>query len=708
MTASSKFTRTCLSRDRLTTPLLVTLQLIVALCALTAFSLSGPSSAQAAISQSEIDRAVDEGGQWLTTKQVPSGTIGGFNGDWATTTIAAAGINAADVRQPAAERSLQDYWQQQFEADPNLNVPAGAGPGQIGKAALIAHSAGLRTTQVSTEVNLAASLASTYNWETGLFGGSASPNVLGFALLAFPHLGLPQSVADRAVKLLLDSQHDDGGWTYFAGGGSSPGDTDMTGAVLAMVCSNGMGPGDPEVDAGLAFLKEKQDEASGAIFSESPWLPDPNSPTIAWALIGLNACGQDPQSAEWTTPAGKNVLDGAFDLRLPSGEFRYNPSSGGDAPNNVNATEAMVRALSGNLFSAEPPARQDSALPRFRPTQEVEDGTLVPVALSIDDGVSHTRLCAVRGPSGTPLVDLLAGAEQESFPAGCIEHLSRDGDQVKSINNAEPGDPAGGWVASISGGPEHRAAGQPVRFGDVVNLRLENDPIPGVLVVTPDSLDLESAGSHGEVHLEAAISPVEIGAVAVGGRDATSFAVDGSACADQVLAAGSSCTLTVRLLEGGPGELDAQLVVTSDADPSVIRMALSGRRAADSEGDPQRPPVLLATQGIRPLGGRGVASVAVVRCPRTGSRCTLTAPRQVALRFRASNRRIGRAVVAVRAPRQIVPGGRAVIRIRASRPLVRRLQGRVVFGHLRVRAASDAGATSARLPIRARTKNRVR
>lgn len=435
--------------------------------------------AQAAVTQQQIDEAVSTGGQWLASKQGADGSLPGFNSDWAVTAVAAAGINAADVRGSGTERSLQDFWQEQY-SDPTWAElpPAHTGVGQIGKAALIAHSAGLNTSRITPEVNLAATLASTFEPETGLFGSNAAPNALGFALLALPDLGLPASLAGPVVESLLSSQYADGGWGLSPVPGSASGDTDITGSVLGMLCSNGLTTGHPAIDAGIAFLKGKQDEDSGAIFSDSRWLMDPNSPTMAWAITGLTACEVDLQGDEWTTPTGKNPLDGAFDLRLPNGEFMYHPTYGAGHTDNVNATEAMVRALSGNLFSAEPPARVDSSLPRLRPVAPVAPGTEVPVALSIEDGQSKTRLCAVKIEAGASLTDLLDQARTDSIPEDCVDDFLVDAGQVTELNGAAATNPDGGWVVSIEGEKEQRASNQVIEHGAVVSLRLSEEPLP--------------------------------------------------------------------------------------------------------------------------------------------------------------------------------------------------------------------------------------
>jgi hypothetical protein len=477
-------------------------------CLLAVSLVAGSASASAAVTQTEIDQTIAGGAAWLRSKQVQSGAIGGFNGDWATTTLAAGGVNAADVRESGALGSLQDYWQLEY-AEPELaQLPSPVGPGQLGKAILIAHSAGLQPTRISADVNLAATLASTYDWSDGSFGGTEATNALGFALLAMPRVGFPITIADRVTQGVLASQHPDGGWT-FEGPGTSPGDTDMTGAALAMVCSNGVGSGDPRVQTGLDFLHAQLDPATGAIESSLPFAPLQNAPTQAWALIGIEACGENPQGSDWTTAQGKNPIDFALSLRVTSGAqagaIRYEPGSTATDPNNVNATEALVRALSGHLFSADPPPREDPSQPAVRPAPTVAGGTLVPIALTIDDGATPTRVCAVRVLSGAPLAQVLAAAQVSSVPAGCVTGLASDGPWVTALDGVGPGAPTGGWVASTPGSAEQRAGSVPVRFGDVVRLRFDPDlpPLPPS-TVAPPSLPLARpaiAGRKGPRHL---------------------------------------------------------------------------------------------------------------------------------------------------------------------------------------------------------------
>jgi hypothetical protein len=80
--------------------------------------------------------------------------------------------------------------------------------GTIGKAALLAHAAGIRPTRVAPDVNLAASLATKWDAAEGTFT-PAQINSDGFALLAGDLLDLPRGVREKVVALIRASQHTD-------------------------------------------------------------------------------------------------------------------------------------------------------------------------------------------------------------------------------------------------------------------------------------------------------------------------------------------------------------------------------------------------------------------------------------------------------------------------------------------------------------------
>ena len=124
---------------------------------------------------------------------------------------------------------------------------------------------------------------------------------------------------------------------------------------------------DPAVAEALAYLKGKQDEASGGFSSDFFGV---NADTTAWAVNGLRECGIDPQGPEWTTSAGKTPLDFLLPLQKADGSFRWQASETDADPDNLYSTQGAVTGLVGDGFGTEPAERDDprSRASGLRPT----------------------------------------------------------------------------------------------------------------------------------------------------------------------------------------------------------------------------------------------------------------------------------------------------------------------------------------------------
>ena len=133
----------------------------------------------------------------MRAQQAVDGSLPGFNGDWAATSLAAAGVHPADVKRADAP-SLQDWLFGATAADDYrlATLPPWTVAGTIGKAALLAHAAGIRPTRVAPDVNLAAALATKWDAAQGTFT-PAQINSDGFALLAGDVLDLPAACGRR-------------------------------------------------------------------------------------------------------------------------------------------------------------------------------------------------------------------------------------------------------------------------------------------------------------------------------------------------------------------------------------------------------------------------------------------------------------------------------------------------------------------------------
>ncbi len=461
-----------------------------ALCAATLCFAALPAVAGAA-TQAEIDDSVAAGAQWLRSQQGPSpfdpsepytGQIAGFGGDWSATALAAAGVDSADVRNLAlGPASLQDhllgeysgsYWLDPPSFDPFLAQPAT----DYERAILVSHTAGLDPARLSAASNMPSQLAGLWNANTGSFG-NPSTNATAFGILAMVKTPLPSWALEPAVSYLRRNQHDDGGWTFGTAttpvARAMPGDPDMTGAALAALCEAGATTYDTDVIEGIEFLNGRLED-SGAI--EAPF--GANVDTNAWAISGLNACGIDPQSAEWTSTAGNSLVDYVLSLQVttPGPEFG---GFGYSAPElvGVYTTQDALRAIAGEAFTAEP-------LSRRAPTS-VAAGTPVPHALAIQFGPGNVRMCKVTAPAGASLTAVLDAAKASSYPPGCVKALSVFGGEVDAIDGVAAASADEGWLLRLDRGATTVAGQQAVGFGDLIALRRGVAPASAQVVAGP-------------------------------------------------------------------------------------------------------------------------------------------------------------------------------------------------------------------------------
>jgi hypothetical protein len=597
----------------------------VAVCALAVPAVADAAPAP----QAEIDAAVRAGVSWIADQQdklgsgaanpSPTGGLPGMNGDWAITTLAAGGIHAADVQRPGVPLSLQGHRFSLYQPGGSYHwsaLPGTGVAGNYGREALIATAAGIRVTKLAPGYNLTASLASKWRVAQGDFGAFA-PNSDGFALLATEALHLPEGVRRKIVANLLGAQKTGttpdaqgrtavGGWS-FSNGPNGNGDIDMTGAALSMLCQEGMTPADPAVAAGVDFLHRRLNPETGGFGTAAEnWIPENNTPSAAWAVIGLKACGVDLQGPEWTTPNDRNPIKFLLGLQRTDpatpaavGSLKYVPTSAYPAAaHDMNATEAGIRALSDSRWYSAPPERQDPANPRWRATADVTDGTTVPVALSVDPGNGDVRFCAVEVPSGAPLGSVLETARTASVPSGCVDDWAGDGDTITTIN----GQTGTQWRVRFGDEPSAVAADQPVRFGAVVALELVRE-----LTTTESTVDfgpqpLATIGAARTITFTATAAGTEVRRLRIDGTDVDDFLVGRNGCVDVTLDAGETCAVSVRFAPGATGARSAELSVLGAAgDPVSPTVTLSGAGGELPQGAPGLPGATV----VGPAGPQG-------------------------------------------------------------------------------------------------------
>jgi hypothetical protein len=438
-----------------------------------------PATASATSSQAEIDTAVEKAVEYVRPLQQASGEIPGFGGEWMTVSLAAAGVNAADLRASSADPSLQDFLLGEYGSAAWGDEPPQGTAYEYETATLVSYAAGLDPTRLSAVSNQPAQLAGVWNLPAGSFG-DASTNTTIFGILAMRATPLPRWALAPAVTFLRRNQHDDGGWTFTASPTAEekedPSEEDMTGAAIAALCGAGVPAYDPAVADALTFLRSRMDSATGGI----EWLfGPPNADTQAWVLSGLTACGVDPQSAEWTTGSEKTMIDFLLSLQVPpgpgAGGFGYTDSSAA----NFFASQDALRAVSGGGFTVAPPAREDPSLPNVRSAPTVAAGTPVPHVLAIELAPGNVRMCKVTAPAGASLAEVLAAAKAGAHPSGCVTSFATAGGTIASLDGVAPEGEDEAWLLRLDRHAEVVAGEQPVGFGETIALRVGKRPTGG-------------------------------------------------------------------------------------------------------------------------------------------------------------------------------------------------------------------------------------
>jgi hypothetical protein len=452
---------------------------MAALCA-AVLSLAMPTAtAMATSTQEQIDAAADIAVEYVRGQQDPltgepfGFEHGSFSSDWVATSLAAAGVNAADVHAPTGP-SLQDFLLGDYSSGFWTGPPVGAVT-NYERTTLVAHAAGLDPARLSADSNMPAQIAGRWNPAAGSFGEPSVTSTV-FGILALRTTPLPAWALAPAVSYLRLNQHDDGGWAFAAAptpaAKAEPSEPDTTGAALAALCEAGAPAYDAQVASALAYLQGLLVEATGAIHYEF----GDNSDVNAWVLSGLTACGINPQSAAWTTAAGKTPIDYLLSLQVPSG-----PEAGGfgyqdTSEANLYSTQDALRAIAGGVFTASPPPREDPSLPNVRPAPTVAAGTPVPHLLAIELAPGNVRICKVTAPAEAPLTQVLEAAKASGIPAGCVTSLEVADGRIESIDGVAPANADEDWLLRLDRAKEARAGGQPVGFGDAIALRIGAAP----------------------------------------------------------------------------------------------------------------------------------------------------------------------------------------------------------------------------------------
>jgi hypothetical protein len=453
----------------------------LALLAATVLALALPALASATATPTEISSALSKGVTYLKGLQTTGGEIPGFGGDWALSSLSAAGVAPADVNKAGTSGHDARSWYQGVVGTPGW--PEFGVATDFSRGALLAYAAGIDPARVSKRQNLIAKVASTYQpSKPGYYGETM--NATTFALLVLGQVKttggvrrFPPSVLEGAEAAIAANQHDDGGWTWQIAAGNptaleSPSEPDMTGAAMAALCGAGVPATDAAIVKARAYLAASFNATTGAFGSEF----GSNTDTNAWAVDGLKACGIDPQGPEFTGGGTKKPTPVSYLIgqQLSGGGFRY--ASGSSAEE--YASQDAVRALGAGGFTAVPPKPVSG--PQWTGATEFATGgaETTSLALVVETGTGAPSLCSVTlapGATTTTLATVLNAALAGTAPAGCVTGFQPgSGSGAITQVNAWPTVPAERWKVSIDGGAKVTATRATViHVGDTVDLSYE-------------------------------------------------------------------------------------------------------------------------------------------------------------------------------------------------------------------------------------------
>lgn len=282
---------------------------------------------------------------WLLTQQAEDGGFIGFSGatDAGTTVDAILALSAA--RQAGVDVDLAPALGFLAQGDAAL-VYAQTGAGQAAKLVLALVAAGGDPRDINGVDPFSLVIAG-LNDDTGFYGFGTYDHAL--AMLAMAAVG--EAIPEEAVSRLVDSQLEDGSWSFDGSEEPGVGDTNTTAIGIQAMAAAGFAGG-RDVQQALDFLRGVQLSDGGLPYQPGEGaMADANSTGVV--VQALVAAGQDPASTDW-----RNALGALAAFQNGSGAFRYMTDPPDD---NLFATLQAIPALAAAPFPIF--AVDDSATP---------------------------------------------------------------------------------------------------------------------------------------------------------------------------------------------------------------------------------------------------------------------------------------------------------------------------------------------------------
>lgn len=307
--------------------------------------------------------------EWLRGQQTSSGGFAAFGdeSDPGTTADVVYALVAAGI-QPETMVSADGNSPLGYLIDAAPDVTGT--PGLAGKVALALLAAGLDPADAGG-IDLIAAIQDGVDPDTGFYGLGAVNH--SYALLALAAAGV--EVNDAAVDVLVNSQIEDGSWSFT--GGTEPGTGDSNSTALAVQALVAVGGDAAAIEDGIAFILTLQDE-NGAIAYDSTDAPDivGDANSTAVAIQAILAAGGDASPQ----------ISALESFQSDSGAFFWRADFADDS---LLATAQAVPAILGQYLPLDPiaetpvdpvdPGPSDALEEAMQPADPLADCTFIEV-----------------------------------------------------------------------------------------------------------------------------------------------------------------------------------------------------------------------------------------------------------------------------------------------------------------------------------------
>jgi hypothetical protein len=172
-----------------------------------------------------------------------------------------------------------------------------------------------------------------------------------WSLLALTAAGEPIPNSEQALQWLVDQQHEDGSFYWYAKD-KEVSDVDSTGMALQALGALGVTEENSTVKKAVRFLQSVQNDQGGFMSWDAE-----NSESCSTVIQGLISVGIDPTGPEFSKPQG-NPVTALLSFQLADGSFEHIKGNGPDEIATYHALLALTDYARGESFCTRLAGRQ--------------------------------------------------------------------------------------------------------------------------------------------------------------------------------------------------------------------------------------------------------------------------------------------------------------------------------------------------------------